>query len=158
MLRASSLQCLVSVVSRCCVCHGQAVLLDSPKTRSVVFIQGRRVNLWHSDRNHRGSTEIWCLRDPRHTRTTREEKKQGFSQKVIWPPMALRIGLLGSSALHNDGLDVPVILQCRTPQETNPKGHWGPNCVLIKSLFFPSLVVLVCLGPLTNSSNIAHPA
>jgi hypothetical protein len=57
--------------------------------------------------------------------------KQGFYQKVIWPPMALRIGLPGSSALQNDGLDVPVILQCRTPQETNPKGHWGPNYFLI---------------------------
>ena len=55
------------------------------------------------------------------------------SQKVIWPPMALRIGLLRSSALQNDGLDVPVILQCRTPQETNPKGHWGPNYFLRNS-------------------------
>jgi hypothetical protein len=27
-------------------------------------------------------------------------------------------------------------LQCRTPRETNPKGHWGPNSFLIKSLFF----------------------
>jgi hypothetical protein len=24
-------------------------------------------------------------------------------------------------------------LQCRTPQETNPKGHWGPNCFLRNS-------------------------
>ena len=39
--------------------------------------------------------------------------------------MAFRIVLLTSSALQNDGLDVPVILQCRTPQETNPKGHWS---------------------------------
>jgi hypothetical protein len=61
--------------------------------------------------------------------------------------MALRMGLLRSSALQNDGLDVPVILQFRTPQETNPKGHWGPNCFLRKSsLFVSSLVVLVCLG------------
>ncbi len=44
--------------------------------------------------------------------------------------MALRIGLLRSSALQNDGHIKPVILQCRTPQETNPKGHWGPNYFL----------------------------
>ena len=49
--------------------------------------------------------------------------------------MALRIGLLKSSALQNDGRIKPVILQCRTPQETNPKGQSGPNCFFcIKSL------------------------
>ncbi len=58
-----------------------------------------------------------------------------FSQKVNWPPMTLRIGLLRISALQNDVQDVPVILQCRTPQETNPKGHWGPKYLLIKWLF-----------------------
>jgi hypothetical protein len=47
--------------------------------------------------------------------------------------MALRIGLLRSSALQNDGLDAPVILQCLTPQEANPKVHWGPNNFLRKS-------------------------
>ena len=52
--------------------------------------------------------------------------------------MALRNGLLRSSALQTDGLDKPVMLQCRTPQGTNPKGHWGTTCVFIKSLFlFP---------------------
>ena len=66
--------------------------------------------------------------------------------------MAHRVGLPGSSALQNDGHIVPVILQCRTPQETNPKGHWGPNYFLGKSLFFSSLVVLVCLGPLTAAT------
>ena len=66
---------------------------------------------------------------------TWRKQKQGFYEKVIWPPMALRIGLPGSSALQNDGHIMPVILQCRTPQETNPKGHWGPNCFFIKSLF-----------------------
>ena len=49
--------------------------------------------------------------------------------------MALWIGLLRISALQNDGLDAPVILQHRTPTETNPKGHWGPNCYFIKLLF-----------------------
>ena len=58
-----------------------------------------------------------------------------FSQNLIWPPMVLRVGLPGSSALQHDGLDVPVMLQCRTAQETNPKGHWGPNGFFIKSLF-----------------------
>ena len=90
------------------------------------------------------------LRGPRHARTTREEQIHGFYQKIIWPPMALRIGLPGSSALQNDGHIVPVILQCRTPQETNPKGQWGPNYFLIKSnVLFSSLVVLLYLGPLT---------
>jgi hypothetical protein len=41
--------------------------------------------------------------------------------------MALRIALLRSPALQNDRLYVPVILQCRPRQETNPKGHWVPN-------------------------------
>jgi hypothetical protein len=95
--------------------------------------------------------------------------------------MALRIGLLKSSALQNDGLDVPVLLQCRTPRETNHKGPTGPNYFLIKSLFSPwwscyvlgpswvphgpygakllfdkiivfSLVVLLCFGSLMGPS------
>ena len=65
---------------------------------------------------------------------TWRKQKHGFYEKVVWPPMALRIGLLRSSALHNDGLDAPVSVQSRTSQETNPKGHWGPNYFLIKSL------------------------
>ena len=52
--------------------------------------------------------------------------------------MALRIGLLGSSALQNDGLDAPDILQCRTPQETNPKGHWGAKLLFDQILVFVS--------------------
>jgi hypothetical protein len=31
---------------------------------------------------------------------------------------------------ENYGFDVPVILQCRTPQETNPEGRWGSNYCL----------------------------
>jgi hypothetical protein len=50
--------------------------------------------------------------------------------------MAIRIGLLRSSALQNDGLDVPIILQCRAPRETNPNGHWGSDRFLIKLLFW----------------------
>ncbi len=66
---------------------------------------------------------------------TWRKQEQGFYEKAIWPPMALRIGLLRSSAPQNDGRIKPVILQCRGPQETNPKGHWGPNYFFIKSLF-----------------------
>ena len=46
---------------------------------------------------------------------TCRKQKQRFYEDIIWPPMALRIGLLRSSALQDDGLDAPVILQCRTP-------------------------------------------
>ena len=51
--------------------------------------------------------------------------------------MALKIGLLRSSALQNDKLDAPVMLQCRTPQETNPKGFWGAKLLFHKNLVFP---------------------
>ncbi len=54
--------------------------------------------------------------------------------------MAVRIGLLRSSALQNGGLDVSLILQCRTSQETNPKRHWGSNYFL---LLFDQILVLV---------------
>ena len=66
---------------------------------------------------------------------TWRKQTQGFYGKTLWPPMALRIGLLESSALQNYGLDAHVILQCRTPQETNPKGQWGPTYFFINSLF-----------------------
>ena len=55
--------------------------------------------------------------------------------------MALRIGLLRSSALQNDGLDLPVMLQCRTPRAIGGQITFSEN-----PRFFPSLVVLVCLG------------
>ena len=62
--------------------------------------------------------------------------------------MALRIGLLRSSALQNDGHIKPVILQCRTPRGTNLKGHWVPNYFLRKSLFlFPPWWSWYVLGP-----------
>jgi hypothetical protein len=66
--------------------------------------------------------------------------------------MALRIGLLMSSALQHDGLDAPVILQCRPPQGSNPQGHWGPNYFFIKSLLL--LYVLMsrfCTGANFNT-------
>ena len=62
---------------------------------------------------------------------TWRKRKQGFDENTIWPPMSLRIGLLRSSALQTDGRIKPVILQCRTPQETNPTGHWGPHYFFI---------------------------
>ena len=57
---------------------------------------------------------------------TWRKQKQGLYKKVMWPPMALRIGLLRSSALQNAGHIRPVILQCRTPRETDSKARWGP--------------------------------
>ena len=54
-----------------------------------------------------------------------------FVKKSFGPPWPL--GLVSRGVRH--GHIKPVMLQCRTPQETNPKGHWGPNCFLIKSLF-----------------------
>jgi hypothetical protein len=50
--------------------------------------------------------------------------------------MAFRIGHLWSSAVQNDEQITLVILYCRTPQETNPKGHWEPNYFLIQYLFW----------------------
>ncbi len=82
---------------------------------------------------------------------TWREQKQGLYEKIMWPPMALRIGLLRSSALQNDGLDAPVILQCRTPQETNPKGHWGPHYFFIQSLFL--LPPCTCLLYTTDAAD-----
>ena len=58
--------------------------------------------------------------------------------------MALSISPPVSSALQNDGLDVPVILQCRIPRSTNPKGHWGQLTFLENHCVCSSLVVLVC--------------
>ena len=81
----------------------------------------------------RHSLEIVRLGVPRLC--TWRKQKQGFEEKTIWPPMALRLGLLRSSALQNDGRIEPVMLQRRSPQETKPKGHWGPNCFFINSFF-----------------------
>ena len=49
--------------------------------------------------------------------------------------MALRIGLPGSSALKNDRHIKPVSLKSRTPQETNPKGHWD-QIIFAKTIGF----------------------
>jgi len=65
--------------------------------------------------------------------------------------MALRIGLPRSSALQNDGLDVPVILQCRTPRETNPKGHWGAKILFHQILVFSSSLYPVLVYPVLRS-------
>ena len=102
--------------------------------------------LGHAWHNGVVTLEIVGLGIPRLC--TWRKQKQGFHEKVIWPPMALRIGLLRSSTLQNDVLDAPVILQCRTPQQTTPKGHW--RC-FNKSLFL--------LPPFTQSwyTQSPHP-
>jgi hypothetical protein len=48
-----------------------------------------------------------------------------------------------------EGALKPVILQCRTPHETNPKGHWGPHYFFIQSLFL--------LPPCTQSGHTQPP-
>ena len=65
---------------------------------------------------------------------TGRKQKPRFQENAIWLPVALRIALLRSSALQNDGRIRPVMLQCRTPQETDPKGHWGPHYFFRQSL------------------------
>jgi hypothetical protein len=79
---------------------------------------------------------------------TWRSQKQGCYEQVVCPPLALRIGILKGSALPNDGLDAPVSSQCRTPQDTNHKGHWVPKCFVIQLLvlassMYPALVFLV---------------
>ena len=99
-----------------------------------------------------------CVRARQQVNITIERR---ISQKLIWPQMALRIGRLRSSALQHDGLDAPAILQRRTPQETNPKGHWGPNyffknhsfCFLrVPSLGIPSLTITGTTGEALQNS------
>jgi hypothetical protein len=58
-------------------------------------------------------------------------KNKNSLTKLIWHPMAFRIGLPGSSRLQNYGHIKPVILQCRTLRETNDKIHWVPILFLI---------------------------
>ena len=82
------------------------------------------------------SDEASCNAEGPKTYQDHQEGKTGFSQKVIWPPMALKIGLPGSSALQNDGHLKPVILQCRTPRKPILRAIGGQIYFLIKSLFF----------------------
>ena len=66
----------------------------------------------------------------------RERKKEtGVTENVMGVTRGLRIGRAGSTGVEESDQMVPVILQCRTPRETNPKGLLGPNNVSIKSLF-----------------------
>jgi hypothetical protein len=59
-----------------------------------------------------------------HAKTTREENKRSiFSISNLLPQLAISIGLLESSALQKGGHIKPIILQRRTPRETNPTGH-----------------------------------
>ena len=67
------------------------------------------------------------LEGPKTYQDRQGGKKHGFSQKVIPPtngPWDWSPGEFGTT--KNDGHIKPVILQCRTPRETNPKGQWGP--------------------------------
>jgi hypothetical protein len=82
----------------------------------------------------------WVPPIPRHKIKT--------TSKIKLAPMALRIGLPGSSNLQNDGHIKPVILLCGNLRYINPKSHWGPMLFLMCFVsFVSSLVVLVCLGP-----------
>ena len=76
--------------------------------------------------------------------------------------MALRIGFPGGLALQNDGLDVPLIVQCRTPRETNPKGHRGPNHFFVKVLVFAKMYWILNIrskGPLGRcGGHVVAPA
>jgi hypothetical protein len=51
------------------------------------------------------SPEIVKLDIPR-LGTWRKQEQELYEQ-ILWPPLSLRIGLLKSSALQNDGLDAP---------------------------------------------------
>jgi hypothetical protein len=88
----------------------------------------------------------WFFRDPRHTRTTGEETKTRiFSKSELSPNVPWDLSP-EEPALQTDGRDVHVILQCRTPRDTNPKGHWRQIVFFENPCFLFSLVVLVCLG------------
>ncbi len=71
---------------------------------------------------------------------------------MILPPLALRIGLLRSSALQDDGHIKPVMLQCRTPQETNPEGHWGVNYFMRNAPLNGDVDLLAGSDYVTNNS------
>ena len=71
--------------------------------------------------------------------------------------MALRIGPLRSSALQNDGLDAPVILQCRTPQETNPQTSHVVQCSWGGKLDVQSTLHVALASPVRTKAQIyAH--
>ena len=93
---------------------------------------------------------IWRSCDSIYQEWVHEGSKNKDLMNINLASMALRIGLLRSSALQHEGLDAPVILQCRTPQETNPKGNCGPNCVfflLVPILGIPSYTMSrVCVS------------
>ncbi len=54
--------------------------------------------------------------------------EQGFYEKTYWPPMALRTGLLRSSALQDDGLDAPCLLHTSDAADDLPRVDLGGRC------------------------------
>ncbi len=92
------------------------------------------VTTWRSRRRRSAvSLEIVRLGIPRLG--TWRKQEQGFYEKIIWPPMAIRIGLLRSSPLQNDGLMSPSFCSAELLRTPIHKGPWGPIYFTIKSLF-----------------------
>ncbi len=60
-----------------------------------------------------------------------------YKEKIL-ARMPRRVGLRESSALQHQTRIYSVIFEYQTPQETNPKGHWGPNYFFKKSWFLLS--------------------
>jgi len=117
------------------LCKG---ILNRSSCRPAIYI-----NNWFCSAGGGGGVGGGCWEGGE--RVTPGRNKLIFSKSNL-APIALRIGLPGSSALQNDGFDVPVILQCRTHRETNRKGLWGPNKIIV----FASSLVMVCIGPLSK--------
>jgi hypothetical protein len=67
--------------------------------------------------------------------------------------MALRIGLLTSSALPNDGLDAPSFCSAELLRRPILVGHWVPNHFLIKLLALASPMYPVLVFPVLRSSD-----
>ena len=86
----------------------------------------------------RGCTGLEIVRLGIPRLVTWRKQKQGCYEKVIWPPMALRIGLLRSSALQNDGLDAPVTLAVANSSGDQSLGPLGPKLLFHKICVFAS--------------------
>jgi hypothetical protein len=92
------------------------------------------------------------MRDPIHTRATREKQHWIFS-KVIWHPMALRIGFPGSLALQMTGLICPSYCSAELIRRPILRAMEGQFTFWENTqyLLFYSLVVLVCPGSLKET-------
>ena len=56
---------------------------------------------------------------------TWRKQKQGLYEKVMWPPMALRIGLLRSSALKMTGVSSPSLCSAELLRRPILRAIWG---------------------------------